>query len=286
MMGIKGDLQYMNLADLVQMVCLDRRSAMLTLRHHAAGRGVIFFAKGQIVHAEAGDLVGEEAVYHLLSWPEGTFEMSEQVEAPTQTIHAPWNRLLMEGLRLIDEQTVGLAIQQIESRQELSLAEMEQDNDLEQDMIVVFSRIEQVRAQLAEKKTWKQPALAIQRLTDIINETTTFAETLPGEAANPAYLESALSRAGENYPAIKLMRVEYTHLSAKIAAQLYNSWSGSQADRKLAFKEIGEGMLVILETYFAYFVSCFHSSIAAGQWRETCEIFLAELKQIIGKIQF
>lgn len=285
-MAIKGDLQYMSLANLVQMVCLDRRKAMLTLQHRHAGEGVIFFSAGQIIHAEAGVLTGAEAVYHLLSWPDGTFEMKDYTTIPAQTVTVSWNHLLMEGLRLLDEQTVGAAIQQIESEQTLSLPEIEQDSDLEDDLILVLSRLEQIQAQLKDKKIRKQPVQALQLLTGLVNEVATFAQTLPGQVSTLDYLADALAKAGEVYPAARLLRIQNTHLSSDIIAQLYHSWNGNSAERRATFTELGESMPAILETYFAYFVGCFHASRTAGQWRETCEIFLAELRDNIKQVQF
>ncbi len=285
-MGIKGDLKDMSLPNLVQMVCLDRRDVMLAIKHHREGEGVIFFSGGQVVHAKIGSLVGEYALYQMLSWPDGIFEMREYTSTPDQTINLPWNRLLMEGLRLVDEQIVDQAISQIETVQELSPQEIAQDDLLEQDFVLVLARLEQIRAKLAERKTLKQPIVAIQLVADIVNEAATFAQTLPGEGADPKYLANALQRAGETHPSTKLLRIENTHLSANIAGQLYANWSGNSREREQAFKEMGDGLAAVVESYFAYFVSCFRSSAVAGQWRDTCEIFLAELRNDIQNVKF
>ena len=284
-MGLKGDLKYMSLPNLVQLICMDRREAALVLRNQTE-EGMIFFSQGQIIHAQVGEVTGEEAIYYLLSWSDGLFEMRDTTTLPAQTINAPWNHLLLEGMRLIDEQIVGRAIEEIEAKQELSPQDIRQDNKLEEDIILILSNIEQIRARLAEKKTRRQPTVAIQHLRDIIHKLSDFAKTLPGDAATPGYLESILLHIGNAFPATKVLRVNKSYLSTDIAEQLYNNWSGSTVERQQTFHELSEGMISLLEMYFAYFVGCFRSSAVAGQWRDTCEIFLAELKSDLKNIKF
>ena len=60
--------------------------------------GIIYFRDGEIIHAETGDLGGEEAFYEILSWEIGIFE-SDLVEAEKDTIHENWDFLLMESVR-------------------------------------------------------------------------------------------------------------------------------------------------------------------------------------------
>lgn len=284
-MSVKGDLKHMSLPNLVQMICMDRREATLVLRNRTE-EGKIFFSKGQIIHAQVGQMIGEEAVYYLLSWSDGLFEMRDSPTLPTQTISAPWNHLLMEGMRLVDEQIVGLAIEEIEAKQELSPQEIQEDNQLEEDMILVMSRVDQIRARLSEKRTWKQPVLAMHLLRDMLHEISIFAEVLPGDASTPGYLQTVLERVGEVFPAAKVLRANNSYLSTDIAEQLYNNWSGSASERQKTFRELGEGMLAVLESYCGYCVGCFHSSVVAGQWRDTCEIFLAELRSNLEHVKF
>ena len=77
-MALTGNLQDISLPNLVQMLCLDQRQAMLSLKHRGIEEGLIYFADGQIVHALVGPLVGPEAIYKLLSWAEGSFKVNWQ----------------------------------------------------------------------------------------------------------------------------------------------------------------------------------------------------------------
>ena len=78
-MAIKGDLKDMSLPGLIQMICTEQRKAALLIRHNRVDEGALFFEGGEIVHARTGSLAGEEAVYHLLQWSEGTFQLLHSV---------------------------------------------------------------------------------------------------------------------------------------------------------------------------------------------------------------
>ncbi len=102
--GLEGNLKMMSLSSIIQINCEERNQAQLILNHLGKG-GTIFFNNGEMVHAEAGDLMGDEAIYALLSWEEGTFKLKMGSEPDLVTINKNWSGLLMEGMRRIDEST-------------------------------------------------------------------------------------------------------------------------------------------------------------------------------------
>ena len=102
--ALEGNLQIMSLASIIQINCEERNQAHLILNHLGRG-GSIFFNNGEIVHAETGDLVGDEAIYSLLGWEEGTFKVKMGAEPGLITIDKNWSGLLLEGMRRIDEST-------------------------------------------------------------------------------------------------------------------------------------------------------------------------------------
>lgn len=67
----------------------------------SGGRGTVFFRNGEVVHAEAGQLTGEEAFYEILSWEVGVFEC-DTTPGQVETIRENWDFLLMESMRRID----------------------------------------------------------------------------------------------------------------------------------------------------------------------------------------
>lgn len=95
----------MAVADLIQHNCQDGKTARLTIR---AGnqQAMLYFANGQVVHASLGDLQGEEAVYRVLGWEDGEFNLETGIQPPARTIDQSWNGLLMEGARRLDESNI------------------------------------------------------------------------------------------------------------------------------------------------------------------------------------
>jgi len=283
-MAIQGNLRDVNLASLIQMLCMDQRRAILNLKRSDIEEGLIYFEHGEIVHALTNSLTGEEAVYHLLSWAEGTFKVNEQVSAPDRTIMMPWNYLLMEGMRLLDEQKFGDSVQ-TKPETALSFEEMEQDRVLEYELILLLSELEQLQARLANIKNTRQTTTALEILTEITNKVIAFTETLP-KATNVVTLSKILTETAKTYSTLRLLQPRNNRLSIEIITMLHISWTGDLVDRRQTFEEIRQGIIVIIEKILAYIIAQFHSNVIVNQWQETSEIFLTELKQAVQGIRF
>ncbi len=100
--GFRGVLRRVGLQDVLQMECLARSSSVMEVSN-AEMHGNIFVREGQIIHAQAGDLSGEEAFNRLMSLSGGQFNLKRFVEPPTVTISGSWEFLLMEAARKRDE---------------------------------------------------------------------------------------------------------------------------------------------------------------------------------------
>ena len=100
--GFQGVLRRVGLQDVIQMECLGRTSSVLEI-HHPQLAGRIYIEEGRIVHAEAGDLAGENALYQLLALPSGEFQLHPFETPHRRTIEAQWEFLLMEAARTRDE---------------------------------------------------------------------------------------------------------------------------------------------------------------------------------------
>ncbi len=101
---LRGSLGQMSIIDLLQTLELGRKSGALTLTRDSE-RCAVFFSEGQITHATYGTLSGDEAVYRVLTWPEGmgNFEIDFAARSAEQTTTRSTQGLLMEGLRRFDE---------------------------------------------------------------------------------------------------------------------------------------------------------------------------------------
>ncbi|CAK8714539.1 MAG: two-component system, chemotaxis family, response regulator CheB [Candidatus Electronema aureum] len=100
--GFVGEIEGLGLVDIVQFACLsgdDRKLSVLS----EDNLGVLYFSDNEIIHAEFGELTGEEAFYRIMTWPSGTFSMLF-AKTNQRSIDASWNFLLLEAARRIDEQ--------------------------------------------------------------------------------------------------------------------------------------------------------------------------------------
>jgi Domain of unknown function (DUF4388) len=102
-MAFQGSLKELPLPDIIQLVSVSGKTGRFSLRRDGHPGGEIYLRGGQIVHARAGDLAGEEAVYELAIWPEGEFTFHAGEESGESTIQKSNTNLLMEAARRIDE---------------------------------------------------------------------------------------------------------------------------------------------------------------------------------------
>ncbi|NOX36336.1 MAG: response regulator [Calditrichaeota bacterium] len=102
--GFRGSVADFQLSDIIQLNCLGRlTTALLVKRQNETG--TIYFQEGNIVHAETDHLEGEDAFYYIMSWDGGEFSVLRNKFPPRETIHKSWQNLLLESMRLKDEQS-------------------------------------------------------------------------------------------------------------------------------------------------------------------------------------
>lgn len=99
---VRGNLSQMNVIDLMQSLEMGRKSCQLKL-NNAGENCEVFFAEGQVKHATYGSLKGDEAVFKVLRWTGGNFELDFEGKTDQETTKLNTQGLLMEGLRLLDE---------------------------------------------------------------------------------------------------------------------------------------------------------------------------------------
>jgi CheY-like chemotaxis protein len=99
--GFRG-IQSKSMVDLIQIECLSQSSCVLRITNGPlAGR--IWINHGELFDAEAGELKGEEAFSHILSWKSGNFEVLPSEPKRPQTIQKSYNALLLETAQAMDE---------------------------------------------------------------------------------------------------------------------------------------------------------------------------------------
>jgi response regulator RpfG family c-di-GMP phosphodiesterase len=101
--GLAGRLETMALPDILQTLHIGMKTALVTL---TCGKitGKIWFEEGSVSHAKVENVEGEDAFYTMLRWINGDFVIEHGIRGKLRTITCDPMFLLMEGLRLLDEE--------------------------------------------------------------------------------------------------------------------------------------------------------------------------------------
>lgn len=111
-MSLQGNLSDLPLIDLVQILTLQDKTGILSINREFS-QAQICFTKARICAAHVHQrnrnqpllhLQGEEALYDLLSWTEGQFNLELTSSLPISNVNLSWNYIILEYCRRQDEQ--------------------------------------------------------------------------------------------------------------------------------------------------------------------------------------
>ena len=101
--GIEGQLDEVNLVDLLQIFSLNRRTGVLTVASKTGEEAVIYLKEGDVVSTILDTITGEKALYRILRWQGGSFQYRPEKFTVARNISRSIDALLMEGMRQLDE---------------------------------------------------------------------------------------------------------------------------------------------------------------------------------------
>ncbi len=102
--ALSGDLQFISLADIFQILGGSNRSGTLKLmRPDGLSAGVIYFVDGNPINAMNGSVYGIEAINKMFGWMEGRFELCDERVQVEPIINLGSMRIVLDALRLLDE---------------------------------------------------------------------------------------------------------------------------------------------------------------------------------------
>lgn len=117
--SFSGSLSRLGVVDLLQLMEASRKTCIVNLRsdlERSGGfarddsEGAILFSSGQVVGAFLDELEGATAIYRMLLWKDGAFDIEfTQIDQPNR-INQSTQGLLLEGMRRIDEWTRALEV--------------------------------------------------------------------------------------------------------------------------------------------------------------------------------
>ena len=104
---LEGNLGPISLPNLLQLIALEQKTAVLTLTRVEIGQTAeLIFRRGELVNARVNHLIGDMAVYRIIGWwNTGTFKLvslDEDMEMPIPDVTSRVDYLLLEGMRQMD----------------------------------------------------------------------------------------------------------------------------------------------------------------------------------------
>lgn len=104
--GFRGVLRRANIRDIIQMECLNQRCSRVEIASVEMW-GEIFIERGNVVHAQAGDMKGAEAFSHLINLKSGEFCLKPYSEPPERTLSSRFEALLLAAAHAWDQMLAG-----------------------------------------------------------------------------------------------------------------------------------------------------------------------------------
>ncbi len=90
---MQGILVNEHIRDIIAFNCQTRRTNQMTFKN-GLNKGTVYLQKGEIVHAECGNLEGENALYNILDWEQAYYHIAPNQHAKKRTIRRRWQSLL------------------------------------------------------------------------------------------------------------------------------------------------------------------------------------------------
>ena len=101
---LAGDLKYLGLGDLIQLLGTNGSSGSLRLSNpYVPEPAFIYFEQGDPINALYGEKNGLEALLALFGWAEGEFEFIQEKVIAQKVIQKSRMGIILEGLRLRDD---------------------------------------------------------------------------------------------------------------------------------------------------------------------------------------
>jgi len=105
---VSGTLDQMGVVDLLQSLEMGRKTCLLELKS-GEKLSKLYFGEGRLDDALLGDLRGDDAVFPVMGWTNGSFKIDFSVTPAMRTTTPSTQGILLEGLRLFDEHKRDLA---------------------------------------------------------------------------------------------------------------------------------------------------------------------------------
>jgi Domain of unknown function (DUF4388) len=272
---VEGDLLDLTLPSLLQALTREKSTAMLRLQRgteDGADQGTVYFREGTLVHAVAGETVGDDAMYQLLGWSDGRFRLTRDADQQPRTVSAKLASVIVHA-------DAGPSSAGTSS----STEEGSNDERLLHDLLTGLSRLEQdkVRLEEGQLEPGSVPALlliatVVNSMVAIVTKRCTDSDVLPSRV---------LPRLEEQQPYMQLLGEDAERISVATAVGVLKTWNSSIEDRQQLFQDLCRALLDVLAFYGNTAGTFFRESREREEWRATFGVFVEGLWAAVRQIQ-
>jgi len=103
--GVSGSLQEMGFMETVQILANREKDALIKITNQDNKQAEVYLHAGEIIFARCKDLEGENAIYELLGWENGFFQVDTPKNLPERNVFGSTEAIMLEGCRLLDEES-------------------------------------------------------------------------------------------------------------------------------------------------------------------------------------
>ncbi len=102
--GVSGSLEEMGFMETIQILANREKDALISLQNEDKNSAEVYLHLGEITHARCEELEGETAIYKLLTWKKGFFQVKTPKRLPERNVFGSTEAIMLEGCRLMDEE--------------------------------------------------------------------------------------------------------------------------------------------------------------------------------------
>jgi hypothetical protein len=273
---VEGDLIDLTLPSLLQAMTREKASAVLRLQRgtdDGADQGSVYFCEGALIHALAGESVGDEAMYQLLGWSEGRFRLVRDADKQPRTITAGLANFIT-------------AAESSRSTGGLSAApgkEESGDEKLLHDLLTGLSRLEQDKVRLEERQVEPGAVPALLLIATVVNS---MVAVVTARCTDSDVLPSrVLPRLAEAQPYTQLLGEDQERISVATAVGVLKTWNSTKEDRLQLFKDLCRALLDVLAFYGNTAGTFFREPREREEWRATFGVFVDGLWTAVQQIE-
>jgi hypothetical protein len=231
----------------------------------------VYFREGALVHALAGESVGDDAMYQLLGWSDGRFRLTRDADQQPRTVTAKLANFISNA---DSAPTVSGST---------SMDEISNDEKLLHDLLTRLSRLEQdkVRLEDGQVEPGAVPALllvatVVNSMIAVVTQRCTDSDVLPSRV---------LPRLAEQQPYTQLLGEDAERISVATAVGVLKTWNSTREDRQQLFLDLCRALIDVLAFYGNTAGTFFRETREREEWRATFGVFVEGLWAAVRQIE-